>query len=169
MTNLQIRQAVAADLDIVTDLYYEMEIHYEKGEAVGREVLRERLEQTVFGQTPLAKIYLAFWDGQLAAFAITAPLFSAKHATVALYLGDLFTTAGLRGRGIGRELLAYVAKITIEGGYSRLDWTTGAENQGARKLYDSIIESSHKIHYRLAGEALKNLADTANQQGEEKR
>jgi GNAT superfamily N-acetyltransferase len=65
------------------------------------------------------------------------------------YLEDLFVDPVIRGKGIGRALIDAVAEIAIKAGSTRLYWNTDATNETARKLYDSYIEESGKVQYRI--------------------
>src|SRR3546814_2490558 len=52
------------------------------------------------------------------------------------YLQDLFTARDLRGKGVGRALIAAVADWARAHGCCRLYWMTHESNEIARRLYD---------------------------------
>lgn len=66
------------------------------------------------------------------------------------YLEDLFVDPAIRGNGVGRALIDAVHEIAVKSGSSRLYWNTDATNATARKLYDSYINESGKVQYRIA-------------------
>lgn len=65
------------------------------------------------------------------------------------YLEDLFVDPTIRGKGVGRALIDAVLAKAKEAGSSRLYWNTDATNEIARKLYDSYVEVSGKVQYRI--------------------
>ena len=65
------------------------------------------------------------------------------------YFQDLFTSADVRGRGIGRRLIERVAEEARAGGCARVYWQTHESNATARRLYDQIAEYSGFLVYRI--------------------
>ncbi|WP_312946768.1 GNAT family N-acetyltransferase [Agrobacterium sp.] len=92
---------------------------------------------------------LAILDGQTVGFAIHHFHDSTWVKTPDCYLEDLFIDETIRGKGIGRALIDDLIAISKEKGWSRLYWHTDENNQRARKLYDSYVESDGHIRYRL--------------------
>ena len=64
------------------------------------------------------------------------------------YMQDLFTIDALRGRGVGRALIARVCEEAANAGCSRVYWHTHESNLTAMRLYDSVAEKSGFIVYR---------------------
>ena len=72
---------------------------------------------------------------------------------------DLYVAAAARGSGAGAALLAAMARIALDDGYCRIDWTTDATNTGAQRLYDRLgVPRQAKCFYRLEGENLRRFA-----------
>lgn len=65
------------------------------------------------------------------------------------YLQDLFTSPDVRGKGVGRELIAAVVDWARERGCGRVYWHTQASNSTARHLYDKVAENRGFIQYRI--------------------
>ena len=65
------------------------------------------------------------------------------------YLEDLFVAPEVRGTGAGRALIDFVKAYAIEMKCSRLYWNTDADNETARKLYDTYVLESGKRQYRV--------------------
>ena len=65
------------------------------------------------------------------------------------YLEDLFVDSEVRGSGAGRALIDYVKTFALEMKCSRLYWTTDADNEVARGLYDTYVLESGKRQYRV--------------------
>lgn len=64
------------------------------------------------------------------------------------YLQDLFVSDGLRGAGVGRQLIEYVYAHAQAHGANRVHWLTQADNAQARQLYERIANCSGFIQYR---------------------
>ncbi len=92
---------------------------------------------------------LAIVDGQVAGFAIHHFHDSTWVKTPDCYLEDLFIDSSIRGKGIGRALIDDLIAICRDKGWSRLYWHTNEDNERARKLYDSYVESDGHIRYRI--------------------
>ena len=65
------------------------------------------------------------------------------------YLQDLFTSEGVRGRGVGTRLIEAVAEAARAEGSPRVYWQTHETNATARRLYDEIAEYSGFLVYRI--------------------
>jgi GNAT superfamily N-acetyltransferase len=64
-----------------------------------------------------------------------------------VYLQDLYTDVGMRGKGIGRALIEAVYKIADENDTPTVYWLTQDHNQVARYLYDRIGTLTPFIKY----------------------
>ena len=75
-------------------------------------------------------------------------------------MNDLFVVPEHRGRGVGRTLLAHLARLAVERGCGRLEWAVLNWNRDAIGFYDRLgaRPNSEWTVYRLAGEALATLA-----------
>ncbi len=65
------------------------------------------------------------------------------------YLQDLFTAPDVRGRGVGRALIAAVTSWSRERGCSRVYWMTHESNATARRLYDAVAGHHGFIRYEI--------------------
>ena len=54
-----------------------------------------------------------------------------------------------------------LARLALQGGHKRLDWTADGQNSRLRAFYDDLggTVQQDKLFYRLSGEALAALAD----------
>lgn len=68
-------------------------------------------------------------------------------ATSVCYLQDLFTDPEVRGRGVGRALIAAVAEAARVHGAQRCYWLTQDHNVTARRLYDQVARFNGFIRY----------------------
>ncbi len=77
-----------------------------------------------------------------------------------VYLEDLFVKPELRGKGVGRELLKYLAKVAVERNCGRLEWSVLDWNESAIGFYKSLGAEALDdwTIFRVKGEALNRLA-----------
>ena len=108
---LAIRPAVPADVPLVLRLIEGL-AEYERlrHECVATEAA---LHATLFGAHPAAEVLIAELDGEPAGFALFFHNYSTFLARRGLYLEDLFVWPHLRGRGVGRALLAHLARLAV--------------------------------------------------------
>jgi len=121
------------------------------------------IEQQLFGPKPAAECVIAELDGKPAGFALFFHNFSTFLAKPGLYLEDLYVKPELRGKGVGKQLLAHLAALALQRGCGRFEWAVLDWNAPAIKFYKSLgaeMMESWKIN-RLTGEALKRLATEA--------
>ena len=154
---LSIRPAELADVPVVASLIRQL-ARFEKleHEVVLTEAL---LKAGLFGARPYAEAVLAEEDGQAIGFALFYHNFSTFLARPGMYLEDLFLLPDHRGRGVGRALLAHLARIAVERGCGRLEWAVLNWNQAAVRFYERLgaRPNSEWTVYRLTGEALRAL------------
>lgn len=120
------------------------------------EVLRESL----FGERRVAEAMLAYADGEPAGFALFFHNFSTFLGRPGIYLEDLYVRPEFRGSGIGRALLAYLAKIAQERNCGRLEWWVLDWNEPSIGFYKSLGAEAMDdwTVYRITGEELEKLA-----------
>ena len=63
------------------------------------------------------------------------------------YLQDLFSSPQMRGRGVGRALIAGVVARAREAGAKRVYWHTRENNLAGRALYDRVAKHHGFIVY----------------------
>jgi GNAT superfamily N-acetyltransferase len=92
----------------------------------------------LFGENPRLFCEIAEWDGAPAGFAIWFVNFSTFSGRPGIYLEDLFVRPALRGNGIGKALLAYLAGACVANGWSRLQWAVLDWNTPSIEFYKSL-------------------------------
>ncbi len=157
---LTLRQATSADTPTILHFIQQL-ADYER---LSHEVTATEadLQRTLFGDDPSAKVILAEWDGTPAGFALYFRNYSTFLAKPGVYLEDLFVLPELRGKGIGKKLLQYLAHLAVERGYGRFEWSVLDWNTPAIEFYRSIGAEpmDEWTVQRLTGEALKKLAES---------
>lgn len=125
------------------------------------------LRDALFGSRPTGEAVLAWAGDHPVGFALWFQTFSTFLARRGLYLEDLFVVPEWRGRGVGRALLAHLARIAVARGCGRMEWSVLDWNEPAIRFYRSIgaTPMDEWTVYRLTGEALADLGRTARQGG----
>ena len=156
---LNIRPAGRSDVALILRFIREL-AEYEEllHEVVADE---EKLETTLFGPSPSARVLIAEWEGEAVGFALFHDMYSTFIATPGLYLEDLYVQPSARGRGIGKALLLRLARLSRDEGYCRLDWSVLRWNAPAIGFYERLgaRELEDWTRFRLDGAALAGLAD----------
>jgi len=121
----------------------------------------EQLQATLFGLRPCAEVALAFMAGEPVGYALFFTSYSTFLAKPGIYLEDLFVSLAARGRGVGKALLAHVARLAVERDCGRLEWSALDWNAPAIGFYKSLgAEAKDEwTIYRLKGDALLKLAE----------
>jgi GNAT superfamily N-acetyltransferase len=115
-----------------------------------------------FGVSPSFRALIADWDQQPAGYA----LFFGHYSTWVgqrLFLEDLFVRESFRGRGIGKALLASVARIAVQENCNGVQWEVLNWNEKAIELYKSLgVEFLDQWRpVLLKDDALRRLAGKA--------
>ncbi len=125
-------------------------------ECVATEAL---LRESLFGPSAAAEVILALHGDEPAGFALWFRSYSTFLARPGIHLEDLFVFPEFRGRGLGRLLLAGLARIALERGYGRLEWVVLDWNEDAIRFYRSLgaVPKGDWTTYRVADDALASL------------
>jgi GNAT superfamily N-acetyltransferase len=158
-----IRAATPADVPVIHSLIREL-ARYERALDEAR-ATEEQLRAALFGPDPAAYALIAASepDGEPVGFALWFRNFSTWTGTPGLYLEDLYVRPGARGAGHGKALLAALAAICVERGWSRFEWAVLDWNEKALGVYRSIgaLPQDEWTVQRLSGPALRALAGQA--------
>ena len=105
---------------------------------------------------------IAEYNGAPAGFALYVTTYSTWRGHHGIRLEDLYVTPSLRGHGIGKALLARLARIAVDQGCPRLEWDVLEWNESAIAVYHRVganVLTEWRI-MRLADEPLAALAAT---------
>ncbi|MDJ0627570.1 MAG: GNAT family N-acetyltransferase [Rhodobacter sp.] len=116
------------------------------------------------GPHPGCHGFLAVTGGVPVGAALVSPVFSTTKGTMGVYVSDLWVTATLRGKGLGRRLLREVAMFGADRWSATfLKLTVYADNAQAREFYEylgfRIAEKDQS--FLLAGAELDALTGAA--------
>jgi GNAT superfamily N-acetyltransferase len=153
-----IRPARPADVPVIYQLIRDLAA-YEKAlpEVTGTE---QDLRRALLADPPAVFAHVAEHDGEVVGFALWFLNFSTWAGKHGIYLEDLYVRPDMRRFGLGRALLAELARICLERGYPRLEWWVLDWNQPARAFYAALgaAEMDEWTVHRLTGPALRALA-----------
>ena len=118
------------------------------------------LRATLFGAQRYGYALFACSDERPVGFAIYFFNYSTFLGRPGLYLEDLYVRPEARGRGVGRRLLAHLARLAVERGCGRFEWSVLDWNEPAIRFYRSLgaEPASEWTLYRLSGAPLEALA-----------
>jgi GNAT superfamily N-acetyltransferase len=121
------------------------------------------LHRELFGAQPVIECVLG-WEGEEAVgFALFFHNFSTFLARRGLYLEDLFVVPDARGRGYGKALMLHLARLAVDRGCGRFEWSVLDWNQPSIDFYRSIgaeLLPDWRI-CRMSGGALTSFAGQA--------
>ncbi len=123
----------------------------------------ERLHQALFGEPRYCEVVLACLGEEPMGFALFFHNFSTFLGLPGIYLEDLFVLPSARGRGVGQQLLRWLAREAVKRGCGRLDWSVLDWNEPAIRFYKTLgaTPMSEWGIFRLAGDALQRIAGEA--------
>lgn len=109
-----------------------------------------------------AEVVFAEEDGTVVGFALFFHNFSTFVGRKGMYLEDLFVLPEKRGRGYGKALLKYVARLAVERNCGRMEWICLDWNESALSVYRSMGAEplSEWTVQRLDEQALKHFAES---------
>lgn len=155
---IRIRPAERADAELILRFIREL-ADYEKA-LHEVEATAQSIEDSLFGPGPIAHAVICEVDGEAAGFAIWFYSYSTWLARNGLYLEDLYVTPQRRGSGAGKALLKYLARLAVEKGCGRFEWSVLDWNEPAIRVYRAIggTPQDEWVRYRLEGDGLKAFA-----------
>ncbi|MFD8734586.1 GNAT family N-acetyltransferase [Streptomyces sp. NPDC059618] len=158
-----IRVATPEDVPVIHALVRELAA-YEKAPEEAR-ATPEQLREALFGPDPAAYAHIAEDDttGEPVGFSLWFLNFSTWRGVHGIYLEDLYVRPASRGGGHGRALLAELARICVERGYQRLEWSVLNWNRPSIGFYESLgaRPQDEWTVYRLTDAALEALGGRA--------
>ena len=159
MENTKIRFATEDDAALIVEFIREI-AEYEKmsDEVIANE---ELIREWIFKKNK-AEVIFAMENGKEVGYALFFHNFSTFMGRAGIYLEDLFVKPEYRGKGYGKALITELAKITVERGCGRLEWTCLDWNTPSINFYLSLgaRKMDEWTNYRLTGDSLNALASS---------
>lgn len=164
---MQIRPATKADIPLILELIQELAAYEKEPEAAV--ATAEDLRRDGFGPNPYFYVLIAETeiigregpDIVPAGFAFYFFNYSTWQGQPGLYLEDLFVKPAYRKLGIGKALLAELAKIALKRGCGRMQWQVLDWNQPAIDFYEAMGAKILKtwLPCRVEGAEIARIAD----------
>ncbi|MEU1596594.1 GNAT family N-acetyltransferase [Streptomyces sp. NPDC005708] len=156
-----IRTATPADVPVIHTLIREL-AEYEKALDEAR-ATEEQLHEALFGERPAAFAHVVEEGGEVVGFALWFLNFSTWRGVHGIYLEDLYVRPQARGAGYGKALLRELARICVERGYERLEWSVLNWNRPAIDFYEALgaRPQDEWTVYRLTDAALAQFGRQA--------
>ena len=123
----------------------------------------DKLRNTLFSERPAAEVLVARLGGEAVGFALFFQSYSTFLAQPGFYLEDLYVDPPARGKGIGRALLTALARLAVDRGYGRIEWSVLNWNESAIGFYRTIGARplDEWTTFRMSGAALQDLAGSS--------
>jgi len=120
----------------------------------------EGLAESIFNQGH-AEVIIGEYDGKPAGFALFFHNYSTFLGQSGLYLEDLFVYPEYRGKGLGKIVLSFLAKLALERGCGRMEWWCLDWNEPSIGFYKSLGAQpmDEWTVYRLTTKELAALAE----------
>ncbi|MBN1221301.1 MAG: GNAT family N-acetyltransferase [Anaerolineae bacterium] len=155
---LTLRFAEEADVPLILAFVKKL-AEYEKRlpEVVADETT---LRESLFGRRQVAEVIFADYNHEPVGFALFFHNFSTFLGRIGIYVEDIYVEPELRGKGIGRTMLAYLARLAEERQCGRLEWWVLDWNEAAIDFYKKVgaVPQDEWTTYRVSGDALSRLA-----------
>lgn len=156
-----IRSATPDDVPVLLTMVREL-ADYERSLHEVR-ATEEQLREALFGERPAAFAHLAVDDasGEAVGFTLWFLTFSTWRGVHGIHMEDLYVRPAARGGGYGKALLTELARICVERGYERLEWSVLDWNTPTIDFYKSLgaLPQDEWSVYRLTDGALAALGE----------
>jgi GNAT superfamily N-acetyltransferase len=158
VASLELRFAQETDVQLILELIRGL-AEFEK---LSHEMVADAdtLRRSLFEGRRVAEVLIAEYCGAPAGFALFFHNFSTFLGKPGIFLEDLYIKPEFRGKGIGREVLAFLARLTVERCCGRLEWAVLSWNARAISFYKRLGAQPLEewMIFRLTGKPLDDLA-----------
>lgn len=145
-------------------IFTEMEEHYYGKGMIQEPLLKNYLRNRLFSQLSGTLVLRARCDAHIVGLACCSILYPSPRYSGQLHLKELYVSQSNRGKGTGRSIMHFLAKLAIEHECCSLDWNAEKSNAGANRFYQSLGGKINDgiVSYYLQGELLSNLASDSS-------
>jgi GNAT superfamily N-acetyltransferase len=154
---INIRFAEEKDIELIVSFIRKLAEHVNLlHEVIATE---EVINKAIFKER-IIKVILAEYNNEPVGFALFYYNFSTFLGKKGIYIEDLFVRKEVRGKGIGKKLLSYLAQIALKENCGRLEWSVLNWNEPSINFYKSLgaVPMNEWTVYRLYDDKIKNLA-----------
>ena len=158
MPDIAIRPARPEDAAIIVDLVRELAV-YEREPLSSVKLSEADILRDGFGAEPRFELLVATLDRAVVGFALFFPNYSTWEGRAGLHVEDLFVREAARGHGLGRRLMAEIARLALARGFRRIDLSV-LEWNPARRFYErlAMVELAEWRIYRMNAATMAALA-----------
>lgn len=149
----------------LVELLCELHTYYNEGSCVLPEMVRSHLISNLLGPDSPLRLVVAYEDvGRVFGFAAISLTYSLVEPTPEqrrhCQLKELYVRSSDRSRGVGKEIMSWVAQYAAENGCRRIDWPVKTTNARGIAFYkrlgaQQVIE---RLSFRLSEPSLSELA-----------
>jgi len=124
------------------------------------EIKEEDLKIYLF-EKKLIEVVIGEFDGTPAGFALFFYNYSTFLGKPGIFIEDIFVKPEFRGRGLGKVLFSFLAKIAVERNCGRLEWSCLDWNKPSIEFYkkQGARPLDEWTTYRITGDRIKKLAE----------
>ncbi len=157
LENFKLRFAEEEDVSLILSFIREL-ADYE-GMLMEVVATEDILRESLFGRK-MAEVIIGELDDQPVGFALFFHNFSTFLGRPGLYLEDLYVKPEVRGKGLGKIILSFLAKLALDRNCGRLEWWCLDRNESSIKFYkqQGAIPMDDWTVFRVHDEALDKLA-----------
>jgi GNAT superfamily N-acetyltransferase len=157
LNGFKLRFAERSDVPLILGFIKEL-ADYEKmlHEVVATE---EVLAESLF-ERKMAEVIIGEYENRPVAFALFFHNFSTFLGRPGIYLEDLFVKPEMRGKGMGKIMLSFLARLALERNCGRLEWWCLDWNEQSINFYKQLgaVPMDEWTVYRVHEAALDKLA-----------
>jgi GNAT superfamily N-acetyltransferase len=154
----EIRAAVQSDVPLILGFIKKLAAY----ERLSDEVVatEELLRETLFGAGRTAEVAIGYVEETPVGFVLFFHNYSTFLGRPGIYIEDLFVEEKFRGRGCGRALFLYVARLAQDRRCGRLEWAVLDWNESAIGFYKKMgaVPMNDWTVFRITGASLDKLA-----------
>lgn len=165
---MQVGLVEASQHESLIDLLCEVHAYYNDGAQASRPDVREHLLANLLSlKSPHRLVVASAGDAGVVGLAAITMVYSLVDFDVArrshCQLKELYVRASHRSRGVGRALMAWVARHAQAQGCGRIDWPVKASNARGQAFYEGLgaARVTDRLSYRLTQPHLDRLARSA--------
>jgi GNAT superfamily N-acetyltransferase len=151
--------------EALVDLMHEMCVSYSEEAPVSRDDVRSNLMDNLLAPDSAVRLVVAADErGEVIGLAAIVLFHSLAEPDPRrrgqLLLKEIYVRQARQGQGVGKALMAWVARHAIERGCARMDWHVSASNRQGLAFYRTLgaVHVPGRLSFRLAGEFMARLA-----------
>jgi GNAT superfamily N-acetyltransferase len=156
---LKIRKASVGDVPLILSLIRELAAYEREPSAV--RATENDLVRDGFSDSPKFRVLIAELDGKPAGMAFFFHHYSTWQGRQGLFLEDFFVRPQLRGKGVGKALMARLAQIAIAENCYGMRWEVLDWNKTAISMYQGLgarFRENGRV-MQISGDELKRLSE----------